>query len=359
MPPSQSQSIQYINVLRILAIYAVVTAHVAIWLTMAIRPFVLHWWLGCWLFYLGHFSIPVFVMISGALLLDDARRESAGQFYRRRMVRVGVPLVVWTVVYLLVRHLIDGEPLSVGSVVQLILTGDPYYHLWFLYMIFGLYLITPALRTFVRCAGRGQRWLVIVLGLVLANAYFQTDVLLWNNQRSIFTMFIPFISFYLCGYEIRSIDPKKVPMRYLVLAVVLSALYFAAFSGVFLERAGGVGVRYLFDFFSLPMVLFSIGVFWAAYLWDAESAAGGPLQGIRRTALEWVASTVMGVYVLHPLVLIVMRETLGKRAGAGANDDSPAIFLLGVTVVPLVTFVVCYLVTSLLMNIPVVKRTVC
>ncbi len=356
MPPERQRSIQYINVLRILAIYAVVTAHVAIWLTMATRPFVFQWWLGCWLFYLGHFSIPVFVMISGALLLDDARQEPAGRFYRRRMFRVGIPLVVWTVVYLLVRRFVDHETLSAGSVVQLILAGDPYYHLWFLYMIFGLYLITPALRTFVRCAGPGQRWFVIVLGLVLANAYSQTDVLLWDNQRSIFTMFIPFIAFYLCGYEIRLIDPKKVPTRYLVLAVVLSAFYLAAFSGVFVERAGGVGVRYLFDFFSLPMVFLSIGIFWAAYLWDAEHL---PVRGIRRTALEWVASTVMGIYVLHPLVLAVLRAKLGKHAGVGATEDTPTSFLLGVTVVPLATFVVCYLVTSLLMNIPIVKRTVC
>ncbi len=359
MPPERQRSIQYINVLRILAIYAVVTAHVAIWLTMTTRPFVFHWWLGCWLFYLGHFSIPVFVMISGALLLDDARRESAGQFYRRRMFRVGIPLVVWTVVYLLVRRFIDHETLSAGSVVQLILAGDPYYHLWFLYMIFGLYLITPALRTFVRYAGQGQRWFVIVLGLALANAYFQTDVLLWDNQRSIFTMFIPFIAFYLCGYEIRLIDPKKVPARYLVLAVALSALYLAAFSGVFVERAGGVGVRYLFDFFSLPVVFLSIGIFWAAYLWDAGARGAWPLQGIRRTALEWVASTVMGIYVLHPLVLTILRAKLSKHAAVGATEDVPMSFLLGVTVVPLATFVVCYLATSLLMNIPMVKRTVC
>ncbi len=356
MPPERSRSIQYINGLRILAIYAVATAHVAIWLTMATPPFVFNWWLGCWLFYLGHFSIPVFVMVSGALLLDDSRRESAGQFYRRRMIRVGVPLMVWTVVYLLVRRFIDHEPLSLGRIIQLILTGDPYYHLWFLYMIFGLYLITPALRTFVRCATQGQRWLLIVLGLVLANGYFQTDVLLWDNERSIFTMFVPFIAFYLCGYEIRLIDPKRVPSRYLALAVVLSALYFAAFSGPFLDRAGGVGVRYLFDFFSLPMVFLSVAIFWAAYLWDARRP---PLTGIRKTALEWVSSTVLGIYVLHPLVLTVLREALGKRAAVGAGEDLRASFLLGVTLVPLVTFVICYLITSLLMNIPLIRRTVC
>jgi surface polysaccharide O-acyltransferase-like enzyme len=349
VPPERPQSIQYISVLRILAIYSVVTAHVAIFLTMATQPFVFNWWLGCWLFYIGHFSIPVFVMISGALLLDDSRQESAGRFYRKRMIRVGVPLVVWTIVYLLVKQFIDHETLSVGSVVEMILTGRPYYHLWFLYMIFGLYLVTPALRTFVRCASRGQRWFVIVLGLVLANAYFQADVLLWDNQQTIFTMFVPFIAFYLCGYEIRQIDPKKVPSKYLVLAVVLSALYFVAFFNVFMERAGGVGVRYLFDFFSLPMVLFSIGVFWAAYLWDVEHK---PLQGARRTALEWVSSTVLGIYVLHPLVLEGLRRALSSESG----EDR---FVQGVIFVPLITFIICYLITSLLMNIPVLKRTVC
>ncbi len=349
VPQTKSKSIQYIHKLRILAIYLVVTAHVAIWLTMGTEAFTFNWWLGSWLFYLAHLAIPVFVMISGALLLNDSRRESASQFYRRRMIRVGIPLVVWTGVYLAVRVFVDREALSVGRAVRLILTGDPYYHLWFLYMIVGLYLITPPLRTFVRCSSRAERVLVIVVGLVLASAYFQADVLLWNNQRSIFTLFLPYIAYYLCGYELRRIDPRKVPSRYLVWAVLIAAVYLAAFAPVFIETEGGVGTRYLFDFFSPPVIFLSIGVFWAAYL---RAATAKPLQGYRKTALEWVSSTTLGVYVLHPLVLLYLSQELGKHAGDGN-------FILGVTAVPLATFVVCYLVTSLLMNIPVVRRIVC
>ena len=349
MPPTKASSIQYINKLRILAIYMVVMAHVAMWQTMATESFTFNWWLGCWLFYLAHFSIPVFVMISGALLLDDSRRESAAQFYRRRLIRVGIPLVVWTCVYLVVRVVMDHEELSAGRALGLLLTGDSYYHLWFLYMIAGLYLITPPLRTFVRCSGQGERILVIVVGLVLANAYFQTDVLLWNNHRSIFTMFIPHIAYYLCGYEIRRIDPRKVPLKYLVLAVLISAGYLAAFSGVFMETAGGVGTRYLFDFFSPPIIFISIGIFWAAYLRETTAK---PLEGRCKTVLKWVSSTTMGVYVLHPLVLGLLRIGFSERA-----DDGN--FVAGVIVIPLVTFIACYLITSLLMNIPVLRRTVC
>jgi surface polysaccharide O-acyltransferase-like enzyme len=349
VPAEKARSIQYINRLRILAIYAVVTAHVAMGLTLQMRPFTADWWLGCWLFYIAHAAIPIFVMISGALLLDNERQESALEFYKRRLYRAGIPLVFWTVVYLVVRQVEDGEHLTAGPIVKLILTGDPYYHLWFLYMIAGLYLVTPVLRTFVRQSSQRDRLFTIIIILVLANAYFQTDVLLWNNRRSIFTMFIPFIGYYLCGYELRRIDPKKIASGFPSLAAVFSAIYLTAFAPVFLDRQGGVGVRYLFDFFSLPMVFLSIGIFWAAYLHDRTAT---PPEGFHRKALEWVASTTLGVYVLHPLALAFIKDRLGNRAG-----DGP--FLLAVIVVPLVTFAACYLITSVMMNIPLLRRTVC
>jgi surface polysaccharide O-acyltransferase-like enzyme len=136
---------------------------------------------------------------------------------------------------------------------------------------------------------------------------------------------------------------------YLILAVVASALYLAAFSGVFLATAGGLQKGLIFDYFGLPQIVLSIAVFWAAYLYGQTSK---PLQGFPKTAIEWVASTTLGVYVLHPLLLWYIQDRLGRYAGGGN-------FLIAVTVVPLVAFIACYLLTSLLMNIPVLKRTVC
>lgn len=351
MPPERSRSIQYINRLRILSIYAVVTAHVTIWLTMDSTPFSFNWWLGCWIFYACFCSIPVFVMISGVLLLDDSREESLLEFYRKRMVRVGVPLVSWTIVYLGVRSFVDHERLTAGRVFELIITADPYYHLWFLYMMVGLYLVTPPLRTFVRHSTRKERLFVIAVMLVLANGYFQADALLWNNQRSIFTLFIPYIAFYLCGYELSRIDPRTIPSKYLAIPVVICAIYLVAFAEPFIARQGGVGPgrRFVFDFFSPPIIFMSIAIFWAAWLHDATAK---PVNGIRKLAVEWVASTTLGIYALHPLVLSWIQNALRNYAG-----DGP--FLAGVLVVPLITFAACYLITSILMNIPLLRRTVC
>lgn len=352
VPQERSRSIQYINRLRILSIYAVVTAHVTIWLTMASAPFSLNWWLGASIFYACFCSIPVFVMISGALLLDSSREEPLREFYRKRMVRVGVPLVSWTIVYLCVRAFADHEQLTAGRIFELIITANPYYHLWFLYMIAGLYLVTPPLRTFVRHATPKERVFVIVVMLVLANAYFQADALLWQNQRSVFTLFIPYIALYLCGYELSRIDPRKIPpAKYIVLAVAICVVYLAVFAQPFIARQGGVGPgkRFVFDFFTPPIIFLSIAIFWAARRLDATAQ---PAAGIGKTAVEWIASTTLGIYALHPLVLIWIQKALKNHAGDGS-------FLLGVTVVPLLTFSACYLITSILMNIPVLRRTVC
>lgn len=340
---------QYINKLRILAIYAVITGHVTIWMTRDTEPYTFNWWVGCWIFSMCMCSIPIFVMVSGALLLDDSREESPIKFYKRRAYRLGIPLVVWSVVYIAVRKLVDQEEHSVRSIIGLIVTGDLYYHLWYIYMIPGLYLITPPLRTFVRHSSQKERLFVIVTIIVLANIYFQTDTLIWKNQRSIFTMFIPYIAYYLCGYEIRRIDPGKITSKYLVAAVIACALYLTAISGVFYEQKGGVDTRFVFNFFSPPIAIMSIAIFWAAYLHGLKVK---PLKGIPKTAVEWIASTTLGIYVIHPVLLEYIRERLSNHASDGT-------FLLSVIAIPLFTFVVCYLITSLIMNVPVLRRTVC
>ena len=353
MPQERSRSIQYINQLRILSIYLVVTAHVTIGLTMDSTPFSFNWWLGTAIFYACFCSIPVFVMISGALLLDNSREEPLQEFYRKRMTRVGVPLAVWTVVYLCVRAFVDKEQLTAGGVLQLILTADPYYHLWFLYMIVGLYLVTPALRTFVRHATQKERVFVIVVMLILANAYGQADNLLWQNQRSIFTPVRPVHR--ILSARLRA-EPDRSPQD--AAGEVLSSwAFFCAWStwppsprSSSPAKAASAPAS---DSSSISSPrrssCLSIAIFWIARLRDA---LGHPVAGFRKTAVEWVASTTLGIYALHPLVLNWIQNALRNHAGDGS-------FLLGVLVVPLITFALCYLITSILMNIPLLRRTVC
>lgn len=344
-----STDIQYINILRILALFAVINVHVSTWMAYNTTPLTFDWWVGNWIHAMTLWSIPVFVMVSGALLLDDSRNETPIRFYKKRTQRIVVPLVFWTFFYLVVRKVVGHEELTAGYVIKLILIAEPYYHLWFLYMITGLYLVTPLLRTYIKHSSSKERISLIVMILILASSYSLINSLVLGNERSIFTIFVPYIGYYLCGYQLRFIDPRKISPKYLAAVLILCVIYTAMLTDVFVKTLGQPNGRFLYNSFSPPVIVMSIVVFWAAYLISCHAK---PLEGFAKVAAERLASATLGIYVLHPVFLEYIRDRLGKHATDGN-------FLLGLAVVPVITFIGCYLITSLIMRIPVLRRVVC
>ena len=98
--------------------------------------------------------VPLFVMLSGALLLQSYKiEEPLTVFFKKRLIRIGLPWIFWGIIYFSWIYLVKSDPVSLSSIGQGIATG-PYYQFWFLYMLLGLYLITPILRVLVAHASR-------------------------------------------------------------------------------------------------------------------------------------------------------------------------------------------------------------
>lgn len=89
-----------------------------------------------------HYAIPLFVMLSGIVMMNR-QIDSLGDFYRRRMPRILIPVVPCAIFFVLLRVLRDGD--SVSVVLKELILGRPYYHLWFAFMIIGVYTIMPFL----------------------------------------------------------------------------------------------------------------------------------------------------------------------------------------------------------------------
>jgi surface polysaccharide O-acyltransferase-like enzyme len=107
--------------------------------------------------------VPLFVIASSYLQFPI--HYSTGEFFRRRAVRILIPLLVWTVVYALV----IGEP--VQNFKGLLLNFNyAAGHLWFVYMLIGLYLIMPLLSPWAEKVSR--RELEIYLGIWIVTLLF-------------------------------------------------------------------------------------------------------------------------------------------------------------------------------------------
>jgi surface polysaccharide O-acyltransferase-like enzyme len=146
------------NLIRTLAITLVILLHAANATLQASSVPEAYWWTAVVYKSLALPCVPLFVMLSGALLLKRTKlNEPITVFLKKRLRRIGFAVVFWSAVYLTWSFFITQTPVTLFNVAEGILFsifGGAYYHFWFIYLIVGIYLVTPILRVII--AGRRE-----------------------------------------------------------------------------------------------------------------------------------------------------------------------------------------------------------
>lgn len=129
----------YFDYLRVMATLAVIMLHMSAqnWYVSDVNGY--NWQVFNLYDSIVRWGVPVFVMISGALFLK--KELSLKVIYTKYIFRMAVSLVVWSAIYALFRY--DEQQ---GRLINFI--SAP-YHLWFIFMIIGLYMMIPILKKVV------------------------------------------------------------------------------------------------------------------------------------------------------------------------------------------------------------------
>ena len=154
---SVSKRVIYFDILRVVAIFAVVAVHISAqhWLDVDVSS---RAWFAFNLYCTtGKWSVPIFVMISGALFLG--RDTTIRTILKKNVLRMVYVFVFWSGCYALISLIFRRSPLF--DVFSQFITG--HYHLWFLYMIVGLYLLIPLLRPIVQSETLTRYFLLLAL----------------------------------------------------------------------------------------------------------------------------------------------------------------------------------------------------
>ena len=104
-------------------------------------------------------------MISGCLMLDDPRSREITPFTKKQLPKLLIPLVVWNGIYFAVAVLTGSQPLSLSVFLQLLLGQGVKYHMWYIYMLLGIYLICPFLRRLIETCT--PRQILLLFGIIL------------------------------------------------------------------------------------------------------------------------------------------------------------------------------------------------
>ncbi len=289
----------WIDNARILAIFAVVVIHISA-VSVVGNPDVNSsaWWAANVYDSFARWCVPVFVMISGALLLSNSKVESMAVFYKKRLSRLLIPLVFWSVFFLGWTYLsarLHGGDFPLRSLGNLVLLGKPYYHMWFLFMIISLYLVTPFVRIVMRnCSRTELTWLVVgmfgvaVLNIVYRAMFNQTDLLFIN-------WFLIYLPYLLLGSLIATSTYE--PGRGVLWAVFLvSGALTAVGSYLLIQRYGIDRGLYLYNYLGVTVIPMSISAFYLLKRFNA------PLV-VNAKVTRQVADIVLGIYLIHPVFI--------------------------------------------------------
>lgn len=237
-------------------------------------------------------GVPLFVLLSGSLLLD--RQVSLGNFLMKRMARVLIPFLVWSILLFGIYYIT--EPMHYGVDLKItpphtivvrffsiLFCNGVHGVYWYVYMILGLYLVAPIFQRFLQCADEN----VISYACILITAVVIMDKLLpdFLVTKRMVSDNITFLGYFLSGYYIKQYFPQKSWLKPMFIA-----------SAIFLLVLSFCNQYYLFMNQDLLIYFMSIAFFGVLIKVEVKD---GPV----RKYITFVSRTSYGMYLSHVLLI--------------------------------------------------------
>jgi surface polysaccharide O-acyltransferase-like enzyme len=277
--------------------------------------------------------------------------ESMRDFFRKRFMRVGIPFVFWVIIYFLWDFTVKQQAVTPDYIVQGLLSG-PYYHFWYIYMLFGLYLLTPVLRVVVAHAKRSVIKFFLAVWFV-GSALLPILALLTPYRVDSNLLTVPlYVGIYMLGIYLMDVHLKRA--RLVFFAVVGVALT-AIFTYVLAATIGGATMFYFQDYSSATMILTSASVFLLLVsnpLTFGQQKEGHVSTG--RKLLHLISENTLAIYFLHLIVIEVLQNGYLGVAINGNTINS----IVGVPFMTLVTLFLCLAIVAPLKKVPYLRRLI-
>jgi surface polysaccharide O-acyltransferase-like enzyme len=344
---SRSEDLSIVKI-RVFATMMVVLLHVSApvrdqWHSMAD----MNWFIGAIFDSLGRSGVPLFVMISGALLLP--KLADWREFYRKRFTRILIPMLIWSILFAYFWEWQTAGGKSVIEILFSVLNGPTYYHLWYFYMLVGLYLIAPFIQVLIQHLSKQQLEFLLILWIVIRllipHLQFQLSTWLHFQLGFGFQFNFPdlYLGYFILGYYLRVYGlPFKIGSKgwlffgVTVLQAALSASVYAK-SGTYQE--------FMIMPYS-PTVLIQASLF---FCWMNETKEG--------TVPSWMRvlnACSFGIYLIHPLIIELMRIGYkGYSLGARSMDT-----VLSIPATWVITLIISVVSIYILMKIPYIRKSV-
>ena len=290
----------FADLLRVAATLAVILIHVSSdyveqWSSLAPTD----WWSANVYDALSRWCVPMFVALSGTFLLNPSKEVSLRTLFTKRLPRLVVPLVFWSVVYVCwntYNATDDATPFDLAETLHTFYEGPVVYHFWYLYMLVGIYLFYPVLNTYLSSASE-QSIKYFLLCCFATNTIFGAVELFTDASIGIdLSAFTGYVGYFVLGYYLynRSFTAREITAAkvMLVLGGCISLV-----TPYLLFRIGFDAPKVIANDFTIDIVLEVIGL----YVWTKSLRE--PTSERLKSIFGQMSEASFGIYLIHVLLL--------------------------------------------------------
>ena len=305
-----------IDVARIGACFMVVMLHIA---AVEFHDVDERWWASNFYDSFSRAGVPVFLMITGVLLLN--RQEELSVFFRKRFMRVIPPLVFWSLFYL-GWYTLQGQDFGgLWTSMRTIIDGPVAFHLWYLYAIVGIYLFVPFMRHIWQASSRAEQRLYLALWMVvsawpLLQTMLSSELDLLNTYE-LGTFFGLMGYLFLGAYVHDTLSHRITTSAYWWLSVMLYILFSLltiAATWLYSLQLGQPDPLF-YDYLSPVVIMASVCAFNLLYGVGVKASKRDALSSQSWAVLKDLAASTLGIYCVHIFILDLFKSSTELLSG--------------------------------------------
>lgn len=311
----EKKRLVYIDLMNILATFGVIVLHSSE--AVFQFQFSLKWIVAATLQVLFIWAVPVFLMLSGAGLLDYRERYTTKLFFLKRIFRVGIPFVLWSIIWYVWDIFIAHKSFSIQELLKGFWFNTNQNIFWFFYIIIAFYILTPIISRITQVQYRESVEYLIIVSVILIGV-FSYIVQIFNKPLPYGSVYFaivgtPFLLYFILGWYLKHFTLKVKLQRFLLIfAFVLNVV--EIIMTIYFSIRNNQPSTNIYAATGLPTIATVVSI------WLMAKKISVKINNKQiKIGLQKLASCSFGVYLIHEFFIYLAENKLGLEPASWSH----------------------------------------